>query len=114
MTPEKAVHSFQIIRRAGEVNKAQLPDGTWVERSEKLFVPELGGFLPCASYDNHFIYEIPKKVAHLYPGSWYMCTCGSMAVYAGLSGYVHDASPQGKMFLCFRHSNTGKHADGSK
>lgn len=109
---------FEIIRRRGMPMVAYLPDGTKIERSmmpngfEAIFVPELMGFVRCASYDDHFIYEIPKRVAHLYPGPIYRCTCGGAAIYAGMSGYILDASPQGKLFLCQVHSATGLHATG--
>lgn len=112
MTANKNPTPFNIIRIRGTPNKAKLPDGTDIERREMLFVPELNGFVMCAPYSDHFIYEIPKKVAYKYPGSSYMCTCGSPAVYTGPSGYVLDASPQGKLFVCQFHATTGKHANG--
>lgn len=105
----KVIH---MIRHRGMPNKAQLPDGTWVERQEGLFVPEKQGFIRCAPYDDHFIYEIPKHVLNFYPGPIYRCTCGSLAIFAGNNGYLLDASPQGLMFLCHLHATTGKHATG--
>jgi hypothetical protein len=109
---------FQIIRRRGMPMYAYLPNGTRVERSlndsgfEALFVPELRGFVRCASYSDHFIYEIPSNLAYMYPGAVYRCTCGSAAIYAGVSGYIADASPQGKLFVCQMHSIAGYHATG--
>jgi len=99
--------TFNIIRHRGKQNKAQLPDGTWVERLEKVLIPEYGGFLPVADYSEHFIYE-----QHRYKGAIYRCTCGSPAVITGVSGYVHDASPQGKMMLCLYHATNGVHQSG--
>lgn len=109
---------FQIVRRVGMPTYAYLPDGTRVERStlpngvEAIYTRELNAFILCASYDDHFIYEIPPKLASLYPGPIFRCTCGSYAVMAGLSGYIGDASPSGKMWLCYVHAATGQHATG--
>lgn len=102
--------TFNIIRHRGQLNEGVLPDGTKVYRKDKLYVPEWGGFIPCAPYDEHFIFEVPSK----FKVSSYMCTCGSIAVTSGPSGYVLDASPQGKMFICYFHSLYGHHSDGSK
>jgi len=35
-----------------------------------------------------------------------------MAVIVGNSGYIHDASPQGKMVVCHHHATYGIHATG--
>lgn len=113
--------NFTIIRRRGMPQFAYLPDGTRVERSvnsngfEEIFVKELGGFLRCASYDDHFLYHIPDHLASKYMwarGAALRCTCGSYAVWAGLSAYELDASPQGKLLVCYLHSTTGHHATG--
>lgn len=113
--------AFEIIRRRGMPKYAYLPDGTRVERSmqdngfEAIFVPERGGFVRCASYSDHFIYEVPAKLARQYEwarGASFRCTCGSYAVFSGLSGYEQDASPQGIMFVCHHHALTGVHATG--
>ena len=112
MTSPKKPTPFNIIRVRGTPNKAHLPDGTEVERLDKLFVPELRGFIMTAPYSEHFIFEIPRSVAHKFPGSAYLCTCGSAAIYTGPQGYVLDASPQGKLFVCQAHATTGKHANG--
>lgn len=104
--------NFNIIRHRGVLNKAQLPDGTWVERMDKIFIPEVGRFIPCAAYDDHFIYEIPQKLAKMYPGPSYKCTCGAAAGWTGPSGYILDASAQGLMFVCLIHAQTGLHATG--
>ena len=109
---DKPISNFNIIRHRGMLNKAQLPDGTWVERMDKIFVPEMGVFLPVVDDPDHFIYEIPKKLIHLYPGPAYKCTCGSIGVFFGPSGYSWGASPQGLMFGCLVHMQTGHHATG--
>lgn len=106
--------NFSIIRHRSNWNTAQLPDGTTVIKAEKFFVPSMGGFIPCAPYDDHFLYEIPKKLDAMYPGSVYRCTCGSFASVVSYSGYFMDASPQGKMFVCYIHALTGKHATGGQ
>lgn len=118
MTEKFEAPQFQIIRRRGMPMYAYLPDGTRVERSmsdtgfEQIFVMELQGFVRCASYSDHFIYEIPPRLSRQYPGASYRCTCGSPAVYTGPSGYILDASPQGKLFVCQIHATTGQHATG--
>jgi len=92
------------------LNKATTLDGHDVYRQEKLFVVELGRFIPCAFYEEHFIYENPTKKAGT---SSYMCTCGSSAVIAGISGYEGSASPSGLMFICLLHATHGHHVDTS-
>lgn len=108
----KVYKNFQIIRHYGTPKQGTLPDGTTVYAQDKFWIPELGGFIKCVEMDDHFLYEIPKHVQHLYPGSIYRCSCGSQAVYVGQSGYVWGASPQGLMFVCQMHITTGKHATG--
>ncbi len=101
---------FNIIRYRGQLNKATTLDGYDVYRQEKIFVKELKRFVPCAPYEEHFIYEEPSGK----PGrSSYMCTCGSAAIIAGLSGYENQASPSGFMFLCLLHATHGRHSDTS-
>jgi hypothetical protein len=104
--------TFSVIRVRGTPNKLQLPDGTWVYKEDKFFIPEYGGFVPCAPYLEHFLYQIPANLASKYPGSIYRCSCGSAAIISGVSGYVLEASPQGKLFICQVHSVTGKHSTG--
>jgi len=101
---------FNIIRHYGQKNEAMLPDGTKVYRKDQIYVPEWNGFVPCAQYDDHFIFEVPKK----FKVSSFLCSCGSIAVAAGVSGYQLDASPQGKLLICYYHSIYGYHAGGSK
>lgn len=100
--------SFNIIRYRGQQNKAQLPNGTWIERADRLWVEEYG-LVMCAPYDDHFIFRNPNKKEI---GSLYQCTCGSMAVVVGPQGYLYDASPQGKMLVCHHHATHGIHATG--
>jgi hypothetical protein len=104
---DKSKLNFGIIRTHNTPDSATLKDGTIVHKQDTLYIPEWGQFITCAPYDNHFIYEVPK---HFKDHPSYMCTCGSPAVIAGLSGYVLDASPQGKLFLCLYHANHGHHA----
>lgn len=108
------IPNFNITRHAGKWTEAFLPDGTKVDKLEKIFSIEHGGFIPCAPYDDHFIYEIPSKLAAMYPGSVYRCTCGGAAVIVGNSGYLLDASPQGKMMVCLIHATLGIHATGGQ
>lgn len=112
MTATKKPAPYHIIRHRGMPNSAQLPNGVWVYRREKVWIDEWGGFVPVAGYDNHFIYEVTDVRDK---GSTYRCTCGAPAIVTGLSGYVHDASPQGKLMVCILHSTTGFHSnEGSK
>jgi hypothetical protein len=103
--------SFQIIRHYGTPTKAQLPDGTWVYGQDKFFVPEYGGFIPAAPYDDHFLYEMPK---HYKYAPSFACSCGGVGIIVGQSGYLLDASPQGKMMVCMVHATFGKHATGGE
>ena len=97
-----------LIRHRGQLNKGQLPDKTWVERQEKIFVPEWGRFVPTAPYSEHFLYEVPPK----YHGAAYRCSCGSFGVISGYSSYKDDASQQGLLIVCHAHATTGIHLSG--
>lgn len=108
MTKLKELPRFTIIRHRGQQNKATLPDGTEVERQDKLFVPEWGRLIPCADYSEHFIYAMPPKIKN---APSYACSCGSPAVIVGPSGYVLDTSAQGLMFVCLIHATTGGHSN---
>lgn len=110
MPKSKVLPNFNIIRRYGDANHGTSPLGFEVYRTESIFVPEYRRFVTCAPYDNHFIYEIPKKYKNT-PA--YMCSCGGMAVISGLSSYLGDASPSGLMLVCYNHATFGKHADGT-
>lgn len=103
--------NFSVIRYRGDPKRATTLDGHNVYRADQIFCEEVGGFVPCASYSEHFIYKNPSKR----PGtSKYMCTCGSMAVIAGVSAYQGMASPQGLMLVCYLHSTFGHHSNTSK
>ena len=102
---------FGIIRHHNSPNKATLPDGTSVYRANKIYVSEYGGEIPCAVYSDNFIYVMPQKYVK---APSFACTCGAPAAITGLSGYVLDASPQGKMFVCLTHATIGHHANNSK
>lgn len=99
---------FTQIRVRNDLNRAVTVDGDTVERQESIFVPEQGAFIKCSPMDNHFIYETkrPQRWAH-------MCTCGSPAVIAGSKAYSHLGSPEGQMFVCYIHTISNKHLDGS-
>ena len=108
--PKKINRSpFSIIRHRGSPTKAQLPDGTWVYGQDKFFIVEYKGFIPVAGYSDHFIYEMPKHITH---APSFACSCGSFACITGVSGYLLDASPQGKLFVCHAHATFGKHFTG--
>lgn len=109
MTEKK---TFNIIRHYGQPDRLQLPGGEWVFKQDKFFILEYGGFVPVAPYSDHFLYAIPDKLAKKYPGPVYRCSCGSIGIVTGPSGYVWDASPQGKMFVCMNHATYGVHATG--
>ena len=109
MTANKKPAPFTIIRHRGTPNKGQLPNGKWVYGQSKIYVPEWGGFIPVAPYSDHFVYVVDDVTDK---GSTFRCSCGSAAIIVGVSGYVHDASPQGKMIVCMVHSSTGKHVKG--
>jgi len=105
-------NSFQIIRHRGTPNKGQLPNGIWVYAQDKFWIPDMNGFINCARYDDHFLYQIPVEARPEFPGPIFRCSCGSQAIYVGQSGYVWGASPQGLMFVCQFHADNGVHATG--
>lgn len=108
--------AYKVVRNVGDLQKAQLWDGTFVERQEYLYV-EGSGLVKCAPYELHFIYETPKTMK----GWGLYCTCGSIAGVVGMNAYSKLASPTdtGKMIVCIRHTTLknniglGQHADGS-
>jgi hypothetical protein len=106
--------SFSIIKHL-HVNRVTTIDGYICHRKDKLFVPEYNADVPCAPYDNHFIFLDPHV---LKPGDprkyWFaMCTCGGPSILVGSNAYSHLGSSSGMMFVCLVHLNTGKHVDGS-
>lgn len=112
----KKYHTFNIIKHHGTPKAAVLQGGERVHMQEKIYAPELvqdrrvqDGFFKCTDYGNHFIYKAPQS----YIGPKYRCTCGSMAVLTGPSGYSFGSSQTKLMFVCQTHSMFLKHADGS-
>lgn len=99
---------FTQIRVRNDLNTAETVDGERVERQESIFIPEVGAFVKCAPMDNHFIFETKKK------NRWsFMCTCGGPAVIVGSKAYSHLGSPEGQMLVCYIHTLSNKHLDGS-
>jgi len=87
-----------VVKHLGEPKEARTLKGTIVHRQDKLWVDQWGRFVPCAPYDDHFLYESPDKT----PGSpTFMCTCGSAAIIVGAG--------KAEMFVCMMHVTTGKH-----
>ena len=106
-------NTFQIIRHHGTPSKGQLPDGTWVYARDRIQPPDMVNFIPCARYDDHFIYEVPVGVRHRFPGPVYRCSCGSAVVFVGSNVNVAMGnSPSGAMFVCQFHADNGHHATG--
>jgi hypothetical protein len=106
---DKPEFSFSIIQHRGSPNSAKTVDGFDVHREEKVFIVDLPGFVPCAPYDDHFVYLDPSTEV----GRWFaMCTCGSPAVLVGSIAYKDDGSPQGMMLICYIHATTGLHTTG--
>lgn len=87
---------MNIIKHAGTVKTATLPDGTTVHRQERIFVEEWGAFVACAPYSDHFVYINPDTREGS-PG--HLCTCGAVAV-------VTPPSPTG-LFVCMFDLNSG-------
>lgn len=98
---------FNIVHQHGSPNEATLVTGHKVFRVKGIFIKDLGREIPCAPYDDHFIYEEPTHAK----GTWFaMCTCGSPAVIVDPSGYRRDSSSSGKMIICHYHGMHGHHA----
>ena len=114
---EKKYETFNIIRFRGTPKSATLQKGEKVYRVEKIYAPGFADqvgpnhdlWFPCTDYTGHFIYEAPDS----YMGPKHRCTCGSMSVLTGPSGYSWGASNTNLMFVCHAHVSTGRHADGS-
>lgn len=87
-----------VVKHLGEPQEARTLRGKIVHRQDKLWVDQWGYFVPCAPYDDHFIYLSPEKAV----GSpTFMCTCGSAAIVIGGPGH--------QMFVCMLHATLGKH-----
>jgi len=87
-----------VIRHYGSPKTARTLTGTVITRRDKLFVIEWRSLVPCAPYDDHFIYATNERES-----SAYLCTCGSPAVV------IMPEDPQARMFVCLTHAQTGKH-----
>ena len=107
---------FSVIRKHNSATEAETLDGIIVKKQKWLMFDNELVF--CADYGVHFLYEDHSGK----PFRWIqMCTCGSNAVCVGYNAYKQDASvttaaestDPGKMFVCFIHATTGRHADGS-
>lgn len=103
--------SFNIIHNLGDPQEADFEfkgKSFKVHREEVLFIREWVQFVPCAPYDNHFIFELPTKAIQrsglsAYGMPEYLCTCGSVAV-------VKDyADPRKALFVCLFDANNGYH-----
>lgn len=101
---------FHIIKHLNSPQEATLVGGKKVYRQESIFIKEWQGgtLVKTAPYDNHFIFTT-KKIRM----PFLQCTCGSMAVITGFSGYEKDASKQGQMIVCLSHATFGRHSDGT-
>ena len=108
------------IRVRNTPNEATLSDGSKIYRIKegKVYVEGLKRFVKTVDYSNHFVALDPSKKV----GRWFaLCSCGSPAVVAGYNAYKHGASAgtnqdgmvAGEMLICYFHSLTGKHSDGS-
>lgn len=93
--------TFNIIRYRGEPNKADF-EGVTITRQEKLFVVEWRAFIPCAPYDDHFVFEVPPSRKRI-GISEFMCTCGSAAVI------TVPESERRRTFVCLFHTTYGYH-----
>ena len=113
---DKYKQTFNIIRKAGDPTKVTLvtKDGkettVYKPQDEKIFIQEYRAFVPCISYGNHFIFELPSHI----PGWAHLCSCGSPAIMVGGDAYSHLGTPEGMMFACKHHLDFNKHADGSQ
>jgi hypothetical protein len=94
------MNHFDIIRHRGAPRRATTLKGREVTRQEKLFVPEWNAWVPCAPYDDQFLYENPEKSDGT---SAYLCTCGSVAVV------INPERDAGRLFVCLFHATYGSH-----
>ena len=124
----KKPQTFNIIKHRGSLTEATTLHGKHVVKQDKLFVQNFpvgmtaySGFIPCADYQNHFIYEVEDSIqTRGLPA--YMCTCGAPAIVVGYDAYKQDQSMEGMQFVCsFRNGMIneetgepyGRHSDGS-
>ena len=102
MRPEVAELELSEYNMGVTPHRVTTSTGLVVERKESLRMSLFGGLVPCAPYDDHFIYA----TSELYQSA-YMCTCGSPAVAANLGG-------TGVMLVCLYHMYVGVHATGGR
>lgn len=81
---------------------ATTKSGHQVHRQQGIFIPTMGKKVPCAPYDDHFVFYTnePNQSA-------FQCTCGSPAVVVNVEG----GAP---MLVCLMHATYGQHVTGSR
>jgi hypothetical protein len=99
-----ALKAVQVIRHHGDPTHATTLLGQKVERKKSLFIKEMGGEVPCAPYDNHFIYATDEKIVGI-PS--FMCTCGGPAIV------INHGSVTQRMLVCMIHAQSGRHSMSS-
>lgn len=104
----KDLPSFNIIKHRGDPTHAVTLDNHKVEKTDKVFIPEMGAFVRCMDYHGeHFVYLDPECYPpHNRQGRWFaMCTCGSPAVIVGQDAY----KTEGGFLACYFHAQFGRH-----
>lgn len=100
-----------VIHHYGDPKEIEF-EGEKFYRQETITPESYGYPIPCAQYDNHFIFYDTRHM-----GSTLLCTCGGPAVIVNPSVYKRDATPDPKgkpeMLVCWRHMATGRHYDGT-
>lgn len=91
--------TFNIIKHRGELNEVTLQNGDTVRRVKEMYIPEWDRFVPCAPYEEHFIYthnivQMPSM----------LCTCGSPGVI------TNPYEPERNLIVCLVHATDGAHA----
>lgn len=117
----------KVIKHRGEPQSAQLPNGEWVERRESVALPHLhheGDWMTVkvAPYSDHFVYLVPAFEREIMGNKrkgdrwryFSFCTCGSFGQLVGSKAYSAFGSADGMMLVCQVHTNTGRHADGTR
>ena len=124
----KKPERFNIIKHRGSLTEATTLHGVKVFKQDRIFVIDFPvgmgaytGFIECADYQNHFIYEVKDSIeTRGLPA--FMCTCGAPAIAVGYNAYKQDQSFEGMKLVCsFRNGMFneetgepyGKHSDGS-
>lgn len=110
----KSANRKQInIRHFGQVNQATFKSVNQkeypVERQDFIAVDmsdiEDGSewyLIPCAPYDEHFIFEVPDEVKQIPGAHYHMCTCGSVAVINNPKSPINE-------FRCLMELEQGIH-----